>query len=646
VTFAGAPLSTLAPIFGVAAAAVTALYILKLRRRRVEVPFAKLWQKVIAERESSSLWRRLRRLLSLLLQLALLAILAIAAGDPRLTRGGDARTIALVIDASASMRAVDEAPDRLGRAKEEARKLIAGFRGGDQAVVVRLDGQPLALGGLENDDRELIRQVDSIVASDTPADLDRGLRMAADLLRGQSHPTLILIGDGAGYAPVLARAHRSTPTGKADLAAIDLSGIDLRYVPIGQSGDNLGIVGFAVRRYQANRASYEVFVQVRNFRETPQPAKLELLQDGETVDVQPLDLKPHETLERFYPNLAGAGTHLEARLSTSDGAAKLDAFALDDHAYALLPPRKKQKVLLVSDGNLFLEGALLLDENAAIDKLAPSAYDENSEKGYDAIVYDGFTPQKSPSVPALYLDPQGEQSPFPIRGTVAAPYVTDVAAKHPLMRWVTLRDLNMTKSSRFALAPGEVALASSAHDVIIAARETNPKAVALGFDVRKSDLPLRVAFPVLLVNALEWFAGDGAALQASYQTGHAWRIPVGGGSVLEEAIVTDPDGTGARAPIVDGTARYYGSKVGFYTIDRLHDRNSHSDGARSFAASLVDPDESAIAPARELVVDGAKLAAPEGFQVGVRRELWALFVLAALAVVLLEWWSYNRRVTV
>ncbi len=192
--------------------------------------------------------------------------------------------------------------------------------------------------------------------------------------------------------------------------------------------------------------------------------------------------------------------------------------------------------------------------------------------------------------------------------------------------------------------------------MIIAAREESPKAVALGFDVRKSDLPLRVAFPVLLVNALEWFAGDGAALQASYQTGHAWRIPVplsagaqgtsGGGSTLEEAIVTDPDGAGARAPIVDGSARYYGSKVGFYTIDRLHDRNSRSDGARSFAASLVDPDESAIAPARELSVDGAKLAAPEGFQVGVRRELWALFVLAALLVVLLEWWSYNRRVTV
>jgi von Willebrand factor type A domain/Aerotolerance regulator N-terminal len=629
-TFAGAPLSTLAPIFGVAAAAITALYILKLRRRRIEVPFARLWMRVLAERESSSLWRRLKRLISLMIQLAILALVVAAIGDPRAARGSGGRTIALLVDASASMRAADEAPTRFARAQKEAHRLVDGLGPGDAVLVMRLDGQPLALGGLETDDRELHRRIDAIEPSDTPADLDRGLRIAADLLRGQPHPTLILVGDGAWPRDVLDRVRLAAPApdGGADLAAIDLAGVDLRYVPVGATGENVGIVGFSVRRYQANRASYEVFVAVRSYRTKPSPVKLELLQDGEVVDVQTLDLAPGATVEHFYPNLAGAGTRLEARIQPGD------PFPVDDHAWALLPPIKKQKVQLVTSGNLFLEGALLLDENAAVDKIPPSAWDPAAQKGYDALVFDGFTPPEKPKIPAIYIDPSGPGSPFAIGGELRSPQITDTAAKHPLMRWVTLRDVNMARASRFVLAPADVALASSARDPIIVARDGAEKAVAIGFDVRKSDLPLRVAFPVLLVNALEWFAGDDASLQASFRTGRTFHVPASG-----DLLLRDPDGQSSRLAVIDGRAAFTPRKVGFYSMEG-------GPEARTLAASLADPAESAIQPAREITVAGRPLAAPEGFSPGLRRELWALLVFAALAIGLVEWWTYNRRVTV
>ena len=41
-------------------------YVLKMRRRRFEVPFSTLWQRVLREKEATSLWKRLRRFLSLL----------------------------------------------------------------------------------------------------------------------------------------------------------------------------------------------------------------------------------------------------------------------------------------------------------------------------------------------------------------------------------------------------------------------------------------------------------------------------------------------------------------------------------------------------------------------------------------------------
>ena len=103
-TLLGLTLKQLAMVFGALGAAVTILYILKLRRRRIHVPFAKLWLRVMKEQESTSLFHRLKRLLSLLLQLAFLFLLTAALGDPRLSSEVlEGRSIVLLVDASASM---------------------------------------------------------------------------------------------------------------------------------------------------------------------------------------------------------------------------------------------------------------------------------------------------------------------------------------------------------------------------------------------------------------------------------------------------------------------------------------------------------------------------------------------------------------
>src|SRR5580704_8817433 len=124
----GLHLAQLAALFGVAGAAVVALYILKLRRRAIAVPFSPLWQRILRDKEATSLFSKLKRLLSLLLQLALLALLVLALGDPRaaatLMRG---RNVVVLVDASASMQATDVAPTRLEAAKAEVKKIVRGL---------------------------------------------------------------------------------------------------------------------------------------------------------------------------------------------------------------------------------------------------------------------------------------------------------------------------------------------------------------------------------------------------------------------------------------------------------------------------------------------------------------------------------------
>jgi hypothetical protein len=53
----------------------------------------------------------------------------------------------------------------------------------------------------------------------------------------------------------------------------------------------------------------------------------------------------------------------------------------------------------------------------------------------------------------------------------------------------------------------EFAIANSNGDaIIVASDDGDQKIVAVGFSLTATDLPLRVAFPILLANALEWFA--------------------------------------------------------------------------------------------------------------------------------------------
>ena len=105
-TFVGLPLATLLQIGAVAGAIVVVFYILKLRRRPIAVPFSKIWERILRDKEATSLFSQLKRLLSLLLQLALLALMIMALGDPRTAVNLiESRNIVVLVDASASMKA-------------------------------------------------------------------------------------------------------------------------------------------------------------------------------------------------------------------------------------------------------------------------------------------------------------------------------------------------------------------------------------------------------------------------------------------------------------------------------------------------------------------------------------------------------------
>lgn len=638
------PWSQLAWIAGALAALTVIAYILKMRRRRHEVPFSKLWQRVLAEKESQALWKRLRRLLSLALQLIFLTLLVGAALDPKVGNAeAGGRNVVVIVDASASMKAVDGKDGKKTRievAREKAQEILGGLGGADHAMLVRMDGQATALTRFEADGAALKKAAGRIDATDTPADLPRALQAAADALRGRKDPMIVLVGDGAYPDDARARVRWAAPGKDPSLSTVDLSGIDVRFVPVGGKTQNVGIVAFNVRRYLANKLSYEALVEIENFGDAPADVRLDLFAGDDPIDVKTLRLGPRERQRLIYPDLGGGDDRALHATISSQG----DGFALDDTAWALLPERKKQRVLVVTADNLYLEAALLLDPNISVDKIRPAEYAGELAAGrldgYQVAIFDGFAPDATPPMAgAIYFAPPADKSPVAAHGELMRPYITDVNPDHPLTRWVVLSDVNIDRSAILTPGAGDTVIARSVRDpLIVAGKRDGKKLVVFGFGLDGTDLPLRVAFPVMLVNALDWFAGDDAELITTYKTGRTWSVPVDPDEKLREVTVRGPSGA-FKAPVADGRARIYGERAGVYEIVT-------PDGNLGLAANLADPEESAVSPAAALSLGGKTLEAPPAFRPSLTRSVWVWLVLGALLLSCVEWWTYNRRVTV
>ena len=626
--FAGLPLVELLLIAGGAAAVTVLLYILKLRRRPVAVPFARIWDAVFRDRQATELFSKLRRLLSLLFQLALLALLVFALGDPKPKSAlREGRHFVVLVDASASMKAVDVKPSRMAAAKAEVKKLVRGLGSADRALIVEMGSLPSPLSTMSSDVTELEPAIDALHASDTRADLERGLSFAIDSLRGLAEARIVVVSDGV--------LGDSTELGKR----VDLHGAALEFLPIGKSGTNVAISEFSVRRYPLDKSRSEVMLEVANTNDRPVQVELSLLGDGAIIDVTRFALGPNERLPRYYQDLAGASRTLEAKLRLADG--RSDDLPADDHAYALMPERHRARVLVVSPGNTYLEAALLLDEYLDVTTVLPGK--PLPGEHFDVAILDGVADALPETVAAaLYLNPPEGGVPLKLGAPLTDFGFDTWDRKSPLLRFLALGDVQV--ASGHALLPSasdRVLGASDQGPFLVSGTRAGHRFVALGFDPRKSDLVLRVAWPLFVLNTINAFVEEDTGYVSSFRTGEVWRVPVP--SSVDSATIIDPRGIQHTVPVKEGRAVYLGEEAGFYKLSA----GSGSEASVSeFAANLSDLAESRITPVTQLALGAAKAVPVSIGAPGSKRELWVYLLAAVIGLSLIEWFTYHRRVTV
>ena len=121
-------LTPLALTLAALAVPIILLYMLKLRRKQETVSSTFLWRQRLREQQANAPWQKLKRNLLLLLQLLILAALVFALTRPALQVPVVASgSVIVLLDASASMNAVDVNPTRFDSARDSVLDLINGL---------------------------------------------------------------------------------------------------------------------------------------------------------------------------------------------------------------------------------------------------------------------------------------------------------------------------------------------------------------------------------------------------------------------------------------------------------------------------------------------------------------------------------------
>jgi Ca-activated chloride channel homolog len=589
------------------------LYFLKVRRRERQVSSLLLWDTTKRDREASAFFQRLQRDPLIILQVLALLMLATALARPTVTvMGHGARKVVVVLDTSASMKARDVPSSRFAQAQAEAAGLVSHLGEGAEVMVIEAGVQPKVAAALGRDRHRALGAIASAQAKDLPNRVAEGVRTARALVANDQSAEIYVFTDGVG------------PLGDER----ELKDPRIRWVNVGRGGRNVGITNLSVRKNYYGAFDYQAFVSLVNYTPETQDFAFSLDLDDKPIAEKSVTLEPNVRRSVVLPFSNTGGGTVTARLRINDDLAS------DNVAYAVLPPPRKINVVLVSNGNLFLEKVLRTDPQVQLEVKAPDQYQGGMADGDVVVLDSAHVPRVGPGR-FIFVNTVPGDVPIEVMGRLERPTIMDWDRNHMVMRHVDLAKVVIEDAVRIRpLAAGRPLVEATGSPLIYALEEQDRKAIFFGFDLFKTDFPLRVAFPLILSNSLRWLHPSGID-QASLQfaAGQPILLPVPHG--VSAATVTLPSGRSVKAQITRGMVSFSETEeVGVYSL-------SSPKGETKIAVNLMDADESNLT-ARSLPASppGASMPTPP---VPVQRELWPIFVLIALALLLVEGLLYWRR---
>lgn len=617
-----------------AAIPIILFYILRTRLRRQPVATLLFWDQLFDQKRQSSWWQRLRHWLSLLLQLAFLLLVVGALADPLWTDQADeAGQIVIVVDNSASMAAAtDDGSTRFEKARLEALAVVAGLRDGDEVALVTAGGTVRVPVGMTDFTPAVRDAIGELTLTDGPTRVREAIDAARRLTRSPERRHIVVISDACFEDAVES----------ANEADVDL-------VTVGSAVDNVGITSLAVRRSLVDPIGYSALIEIENFGDEAAEFRLTIELADELVDVIPLRLAAGESWSKTVTEASADGGVLRVRLDHDDG------LAVDNEALAVLPRRPPIPVQLVTEEpSLYLESVL----NAIpLVELTVSASPPSRSPAGGFTLLHRVVPDSLPEGAVFVIDPQADSDAWTLGPPIEQAIVASQDPGSPLLPHVRLTNVMLPAARELRMVDEATPLLIEAGGGTLMASlvRGDDRVVVLAADLESSDLPLRIAFPVLMTNAVNWFLGRTGEMQPSLRTGELAEIPIG---VTTEQDWAWSDASGRVAPAsVSGEQAVVGpvDRVGLLRLGprRVVERVPRTDRELAsppaietedtgetmpLAVNLADRGESDLRPRGEIASEPVSVAG-----VG-RRSIWFYLACLGLALVVVEWFLYQRRV--
>lgn len=606
-------LTPMAFVFAATIPIVVLFYLLKRRRVVRVVSSSLLWQKFLAETQASAPFQKLRKNWLLFLQLLMLILAILALGRPylegKLSQGG---LVVVILDASASMKATDVEPTRFESAREEVDELISSLGDQTEMILLLAGGNTQVKQSATSNKGTLRDALESCEPTDSGTRLIEALKLAQTLIMNRPDTEIHLFSDGAG----------------GELEDFHIQDLPVEFHKLGESSENLAVVTMDVRMNPEDASQRAIFASVVNYGEESRNATIELYFNDGLIETKIVELPKDESVpvvflaDQFEPGV------FEVRLEAED------ILQADNRASipSLMP--QPAKVLLVTQGNRFLEKALRASGNVEVTK----ATDLISEgKDHDIVVVDSLVPSTWPAVNTLMFKVTPPDW-FGQVGMVEGPRIVSWRNTHPLMRFMTMDNVAVREAAAVSDVQWGVPIVEAPQSPLIVAGEVYKKNVIwVAFDALDSTWPLRVSFPIFVSNAMDWLnPALSSSENLSIRAGAAFRLPLADQS--EPAKVIMPDGSEqiVEKDEVSGQVVFGGA------VDQGVYRLVSGTNETLFCANILDSAESRLMPVEEIQF-GKYGTLEASTNARADLEIWRWFLAFAFAVLMFEWWFYHRR---
>jgi hypothetical protein len=448
----------------------------------------------------------------------------------------------------------------------------------------------------------------------------------------------------------------------------------VRYERIGsEKTGNVAIVAMNAKRNYERPTEVQVFARLANYGPEPVNADVQLVVDGRVRSLAATALPPERWADKEREKFETRDSVEFTIDMTEAGIVKVeqmhkqgDALAADDATTVVVPPPKPLQVLLVSEGNYYIEK--VLGSMRFNDSLLPAAYEQNKPDKYNVIIFDRYRPKWLPeaggfiyfgTVPPVRPAQEKQPATAPVVKVVGDPEVyipqpeeqkkivgvIDWKRDHPILRNCSFTRVGFADPIKLTVPPDvEVLMEGPRGPLMTLHREGFATHLTCAFDIYDSTWPLgHPSYPVFFQQALQYLAiGSEMDVRPSVEPGATPRINRSNlqraGADLKSIRLEGPMGSRVIAiPPAGDFALPPLDRVGLYKTDPPMPQ------VENFAVNLLDRLESNVLPKAEAPNElGEAVAATGG------NHDWScgggFVACAALPLLLIEWWVYTRRV--